>query len=330
MRAAKFLKCEPCGTSGNTERGKITAVSQILEVKGEQAIEISLFHKGVLKGRYFANEDGYNAWINGTWRICKLNNAARVCMGKEPVKSYYCDLDDCIAWESIEDKVEDWLDQKIFPGHILFIKKVGKRTTYSCTACGCSSWKKKGWKHGEKTSCPKCGQLVTANSRQQEKVRKAPVILLQQYGEKWVERQFKTICRWSAGKKEIQMFEEIRAIIPKGKDWGKVWYGTRIEADEFEQDFWDRNQQNKRFVPSYLYPDNLKEVLPCGNLERSGIDALANSGTKFNVNKFITSFRARPYFEYIAKAGLYRLIADIVDQYGWWGEPSCMCTHEKN
>lgn len=377
MRAAKFLKCEPCSTSGNTGRGKITAVSQILEVNGEQAIEISLFHKGVLKGRYFANEDGYNAWINGTWRICKLNNAARVCMGKEPVKSYYCDLDDCIAWESIEDKqraldfldtwrigayedeineanrqkamerkvdrindmmaeipcvpdkIEEWLDQKIFPGHILFVKKEKKRTTYSCTACGCSSWRKKGWKHGEKTTCPKCGRPVTANSRQQEKVRKAPVILLQQYGEKWVERQFKTICRWSAGKKEIQMFEEIRAIIPKGKDWGKVWYGTRIEADEFEQDFWDRNQQNKRFVPSYLYPDNLQEVLPCGNLERSGIDALANSGTKFNVNKFITSFRARPYFEYIAKAGLYRLIADIVDQYGWWGEPSCMCTHEK-
>ena len=172
MRAAKFLKCEPCGTSGNTERGKITAVSQILEVKGEQAIEISLFHKGVLKGRYFANEDGYNAWINGTWRICKLNNAARVCMGKEPVKSYYCDLDDCIAWESIEDKqraldfldtwrigvyedeineanrqkamerkvdrindmmaeipcvpdkVEDWLDQKIFRGTYFLSKKL--------------------------------------------------------------------------------------------------------------------------------------------------------------------------------------------------------------
>lgn len=382
MRAAKFLKCEPCGTSGNTERGKIIAVSQILEVNGEQAIEISLFHKGVLKGRYFANEDGYNAWINGTWRICKLNNAARVCMGKEPVKSYYCDFDDCIAWESIEDKqraldfldtwrigayedeineanrqkamerkvdrindmmaeipcvpdkVEDWLEQKIFPGHILFVKKEKKRTTYSCTACGCSSWRKKGWKHGEKTTCPKCGRPVTANSRQQEKVRKAPVILLQQYGEKWVERQFKTICRWSAGKKEIQMFEEIRAIIPKGKDWGKVWYGTRIEADEFEQDFWDRNQQNKRFVPSYLYPDNLQAVLPCGNLERSGIDALANSGTKFNVNKFITSFRARPYFEYLAKAGLHRLIADIVDQYGWWGEPiplrECDCAYCPN
>lgn len=333
MRAAKFLKCEPCSTSGNTERGKITAVSQILEVNGEQAIEISLFHKGVLKGRYFANEDGYNAWINGTWRICKLNNAARVCMGKEPVKSYYCDLDDCIAWESIEDKqraldfldtwrigvyedeineanrqkamerkvdrindmmaeipcvpdkVEDWLDQKIFPGHILFIKKVGKRTTYSCTACGCSSWKKKGWKHGEKTSCPKCGQLVTANSRQQEKVRKAPVILLQQYGEKWVERQFKTICRWSAGKKEIQMFEEIRAIIPKGKDWGKVWYGTRIEADEFEQDFWDRNQRanKKRLkgytkldqqiqerlpeVQKYFWEDKTHMIIPAGNCE---------------------------------------------------------------
>lgn len=69
VRAAKFLKCEPCSTSRNTERGKITAVSQILEVNGERVIEISLFHKGVLKGRYFANEDGYNVWINGTWRM---------------------------------------------------------------------------------------------------------------------------------------------------------------------------------------------------------------------------------------------------------------------
>ena len=376
MRAAKFLKCEPCRTLGNTERGKVTAASQILEVNGEQAVEISLFHKGILKGRYFANEDGYNVYVNGAWRICKLENAARVCMGKEPVKSYYCDFGDCITWESVEDKqraldfldtwrigayeddinaqnrqkamerkadrinemmaeipcvpdeVGDWLDQKIFTGHILFVKKVGKRTTYSCTACGCSSWKKKGWKHGEQATCPKCGQPVTVNRRQQEKVRKAPIILLQQYGEKWVERQFKAFCRWSA-KKEIQMFEEIRVIIPKGEDWGKVWYGTRQNADEFEQDFWDKNQQNKRFVPSYLYPDNLPEVMPYGKLERSGIDTLANSGTKFNVNKFITSFKSRPYIEYLAKAGLYRLIADIISQYGWWGDPSCICTHAK-
>ncbi len=378
MKRTKFLECEPCETPKTTSKDEVIAASQILEVDGEQAVEISLFFKGVLKGRYFADKENHNAWVAGKWYTCKLNNVARVCMGLEPMKSYYYYYNSDVVWESSEDRkraedfldtwgidgyedslssekrekamkrkidrindmmadipcvpdeVMGWLEQKIFPGQILFFKKTEKRTTYSCTACGCAGWKKKGWKHGEKTSCPKCGQSVTANSRRQEKTKTAPVILLQQYGEKWVERQFRASCRWGAGEKEIQMFEEIRAIIPKGDCWGKVWYGIQKEADEFEQDFWDRNQQNKRFVPSYLYPGNLQEVLPYGDLERSGMDILANSGTKFNVNKYLTTFHKRPYLEYLAKAGLSRLAAEIVDQCGWWGDPSVICTYAAN
>ena len=175
--------------------------------------------------------------------------------------------------------------------------------------------------------CPKCGRPVTVNSRQQEKIRKAPVVILQQYGQEWVERQFNAVCKWTAGEKDIQLFEQCRAIIPKGECWGKVWYGLKPEADEFEQDFWDKNPQNKRFLSSYLYPGNLQEVLKCGGLERSGMDILANKGEKFNVNKFITTFHKRPYMEYLAKAGLSRLVADIVDDYGWWGDPDTICTY---
>ena len=198
---------------------------------------------------------------------------------------------------------------------ILFFKKEKNKTVFSCTACGYAGWNKKGWKHGEETICPKCKTSVTTNSRQQEKTRKAPVTILQQYGRKWVEREFQAVCRWSTGKKEIKLFENIRAIIPLGKTWGKVWYGTIPDTDEFKQEFWDR-PHGRRFTPSYLYPGNLPEVLKAGGLEHSGIDLLAKAGVKFNVNRYIVLFHNKPYLEYLAKAGLTRLTADIVN--GCW------------
>lgn len=378
MKRTKFLKCEPCNTPKKNSEDRVVATSQILEIDGERAVEISLFFGGDLKGRYFADMENHSAWVDGKWYTCRLKNVVRLCEGLEPLKNdyYYCSTD--MTWASNEEKeraqdflntwsidgyeenlssrkkqkaierkidridqqmadipcvpegAESWLEQEIFPGHILFIKKTGKRTAYTCTACGCSSLKKKGWKHGEKTICPKCGQSVTANSRQQEKTRTAPVVILQKYGRQWVERQFKAVCKWSAEGKEIQLFEQIRVIIPKGKCWGKVWYGTIPEADELEQDFWDKNPQNKRFLSSYLYPGNLQEVLPAGELELSGMDALANKGRKFNVNKFITSFHNKPYLEYLAKAGLSRLTAEITDDYGWWGDPDEICTYAQS
>lgn len=375
MKRTKLLKSAPCAAPQKSSEQDVIAVSQIVEVDGERAVEISLFYMGKLRGRYFADSENHNAWVDGKWYTCRLKNVARLCKDMTPLKNDYYYMGDEMEWGSNEDKeraqdfldtwsidsyeenlsgkkrqqavqrkierieqqmadipcvpdeAEEWLDQTIFPGHILFIKKEKKRTTYSCTACGCSSWKKKGWKHGEKTVCPKCGRPVTVNSRQQEKTRKAPVVILQQYGQEWVERQFNAVCKWTAEEKDIQLFEQCRAIIPKGECWGKVWYGLLPEADEFEQDFWDKNPKNKRFLSSYLYPGNLQEVLKCGGLERSGMNILANKGEKFNVNKFITTFHKRPYLEYLAKAGLSRLVADIVDDYGWWGDPDTICTY---
>ncbi len=369
MKRTKLLKSAPCAAPEKTSKDDVIAVSQIVEMDGEKAVEISLFYKGVLSGRYFADAENHNAWVDGRWYTCKLDNVARLCKNMEPMKNNYYYPGSEMKWATSEDKeraqefldawslsnyeeklserkrqkavdrkkeridqemdkipcvpdeAELWVEQKVFPGHILFFKKGKKRTTYTCTACGCSSWKKKGWKHGEETVCPRCGQIVTANSRQQEKVRKAQVVILQQHDQEWVERQFRAVCKWTARKKEIQLFEELRAIIPKGRCWGKVWYGTIPEADEFEQEFWDKNPQGKRFLSSYLYPGNLSEVLKYGNLERSGMDIMANKGEKFNVNKFITTFHKRPYLEYLVKAGLTKLVADIVNIYGWWGDP---------
>ena len=119
-------------------------------------------------------------------------------------------------------------------------------------------------------------------------------------------------------------------IIPRARNWGKVWYGTGCERDEFEQDFWDHNQTNKQFYKSYLYPENLKEVLAYGDsLQNSGLDILADIQRKINVNTFIVTFKARKWLEYWIKAGLIQLAEDVVELYGMWGNPEYIRTDGK-
>ena len=229
----------------------------------------------------------------------------------------------------VTEDMERWLDEKVFPGHILFSKREGKGAAYICTACKRSGSVKEKWKHKEIVHCPKCNQVASVNNRQKQKVEHTPVVILQKCNDRWVERQFKAICRWSKGGKEIKLFEQCRALIPMGKTYGKVYYGTINNADEFEQDFWDKNPAGKRFSPSYLYPGNLKEVLPCGNLERSGMDILADKGKKFYVNRYIMCFHARRYWEYLVKSGLYELVTELCSGY-WWGELSIHSAKARN
>ena len=214
----------------------------------------------------------------------------------------------------IPDGVEAWLDEEIFPGDYLFFKR-GKRTGYTCTACRAKSWREKPWKHGEMTACPKCGAPVKAYSRRNEIMKREPVVILQPHGEGWLERQCLAECRWSSAGKEIDIYEEIRVIIGKSKCYGTEYYGTRRFADETEQDWWDRNGANKHFAPSYLYPDNLQETLPCGGLDHSGLDVIAKEKVKLNINRFVLRYNDQPWLEYLIKTGLYRLAADIANSY---------------
>lgn len=226
----------------------------------------------------------------------------------------------------IPDGVAAWLDEEIFPGDYLFFKK-GKRTGYTCTACRAKSWRKKPWKHGEMTACPKCGALVKAYSRRNEVMKREPVVILQPHGEGWLERQCLAECHWSSAGKEVEIYEEIRVVIGKGECYGTVYYGTRRFADEFEQDWWDRNGANKRFVLSYLYPDNLPETLPYGGLEHSGLDVVAEKKVKLNINRFILKYKDQSWLEYLIKAGLYQLAADIVNSYY---VPELICPYGSN
>lgn len=370
MKQTKLLWYIPEQEAPETTSEHVTAVSQVASYDGQVYLNIDLFYKGVLKARYFADGLTYACNVGGSWRKSRINNIARVCMGKPLLKGgeMYLSNNDW-AWNSKEDQevarkylgkkleqyeeeinrtkymnaierkgkridammqkvqalpegLEAWLKTAIFPENYLFMKREKERTDYTCTSCGHKGSGKIRWKHGEPTTCPHCGQPVIAYLRKDMIQKKAPVVVLQTMGEnEWVERQLRTVCTWHQ-EKEIEVLEDIRVIIPKDQTWGKVWYGTEREGDEFCQDFWDRNQINKRFYESYLYPGNLQEVLPYGNLQHSGLDILAEKRRKIDVNNFIATYRSRPWIEYWIKGGLYRLATETTKVYGKWGNPT--------
>lgn len=297
--------------------------------------------KTVLKGNetYFHHDE----W---KWNSTKDNNIAYEYLGKN-LETYEDDIGRTKYLNAIERKgkridemmnrvpalpkdLETWLEQKVFTENYLFMQRKKNRTDYVCTSCGHKSWKKIGWKRNENTTCPHCGAPVIASLRNGMIQKREPVVVLQTMGEnEWVERQLRAVCTWDFGKKEIEILEDIRAIIPKNHTWGNVWYGTYREQDEFCQEFWDTNRENKRFYESYLYPENLQEVLPYGNLQHSGLDILANKCKKINVNYFITTYHGRSWMEYWIKAGLYRLAMEVTGVYGMWGNPSYIKEDEK-
>ena len=305
-------KCHNANVDGKWYRCSLNNVARVC--KGKETLKGYDYYFDE-DWKYASNADADRAWEYLGNRIVTFEYKTNQVKYERAYQRKRQRIDSIMnAIPCIPDGVEAWLDEEIFPGDYLFFKR-DKRTGYTCTACRAKSWRKKPWKHGEMTTCPKCGAEVKAYSRRNEIMKREPVVILQPHGEGWLERQCLAECRWSSAGKEIKIYEEIRVIIGKSKCYGTEYYGTRRFADETEQDWWDRNGANKHFAPSYLYPDNLQETLPCGGLEHSGLDVIAKEKVKLNINRFILRYNDQPWLEYLIKAGLYRLAADIANSY---------------
>ena len=223
---------------------------------------------------------------------------------------------------AVPDDMTAWIHRTIFPENYLFANRSKKGTDYACTSCCSAGWTKEKWIHNQEMTCPGCGCAAIVKTRVQQIKEKERVTLLQRLGEKeWAERIFVAYCKWSKEGKHLDLFAETCAIIPNGKTEGKVYYGQEYDKDEFEQEWWIGNPINKQWGESFLYPGNLNEVLPVTGIPSSGIDIMAKCGRKFEVNKFIVTFRYRKYFEYLIKSGYMKMVADILRQYGWWEMP---------
>ena len=237
----------------------------------------------------------------------------------------------------IPDDFQEWLGKEVFPEEFIYVKNAeakGKKE-YSCAACGKKGTRKMKAPIGKIIQCPRCGKDVRVRSKgRRYNYRSEPVVLIQPFkipntytdqlwkltGERqgYVERQLKVYCAASEEGRHFIICEEIRAIVNAGYQLGDVYYGKYSDARPENQAFWDGNSQNKRWLSSYLYPGNLREVLPLAGLEHSGIDILAGKGRKINVDYFLINFDRRPWLEYLIKAGLYNLVQDVVDRQQLW------------
>ena len=234
---------------------------------------------------------------------------------------------------AIPDGFTEWLTYDVFPDDFLYTKKTGAKTQYVCTACGKEGARKMKARIGQETACPRCGKTVKVRSLTRTyKPQKAHVVLMQNmnlprnkndllYGitdmKGYVVRQMTVECRALKGEKDFVITEDLRAVVRAGERWGNVYYGEYDNGSPESQSFYDRNPYNRRWRNSYLYPDNLKEVLPTAGMEHSGLDILARENVLINVDFFIIQYERHEWIEYIIKAKLYRLAQDITNGSFW-------------
>lgn len=221
---------------------------------------------------------------------------------------------------TVPDRMAQWLDEEIFTEGYLFVDEKGNRNYYTCTKCGKRSWTTRKFAQYKQIACPKCGSLVKVEKRREQRNRREQIVLIQGLRDgRWIERQFKAECQWSRSGKEIELYENVRCLLRKGEHWGDMYYGTLNQADELEQEWWDKKSRNQQFQRSYLYPYNLDEVLPDTGLQYLGLDQIAKKGRKINVNRMIIGSVGREYLEYLVKSGLLRLAEETCQIY--WKEP---------
>lgn len=236
----------------------------------------------------------------------------------------------------IPDDFRDWLSKDVFREAYIYVKNADGKKEYHCMACNATGKRKMHAPIGKDIKCPRCGKTVRVRNKDRRyRSKTAAVVLIQPCkipnkskdpllklaGESqgYVERQLVAECVDGQEGRNFIIYEDLRAIVPGGCQWGTVYYGEYAAGEIDSQMFWDTNPMNKRWKSSYLYPGNLREVLPLAGLEHSGIDILARRKVQINVNYFLINYHRRPWIEYLIKAGLYNLVRDITDGQSWYG-----------
>lgn len=220
--------------------------------------------------------------------------------------------------EKTPDIPEDfmrWLHEEVFPREYLYQEKVETGTKMWCTACAKKWTEKKGRKAG-RMICPKCGREVIATHKKEHESKEIQVFLFQKCddGKEWMERLFRVKAFWETGEQRLVRYDErIRIIIPPGQNRGKCFYETGIRGGKAQ--YWDRNPNNHRVIPGYLYPYNLQETRDMWQLElrHSGIEVLASKGIPANFNLMIMYIECWPYMEYLIKGRFYHLAQEIIN-----------------
>lgn len=187
-----------------------------------------------------------------------------------------------------QDEIKNWYLKEIAPQEYAF--RIDGQ--YHCTACGKQHTGK--FKHSERFQCE--GKTVIVSTRTWSKEQKDYITAFSRQSDgSLAERLYQINVRWDKTGKMVDLTEILRWTWMPYKE-GKVYYRDLYN-------WWDRNQWNRRWMPSYLYPVGAEEVLQTSGYEETRLWDIGKA--KLPINWIME--KRTPVYTQLVLAGLQKL-----------------------
>lgn len=230
-----------------------------------------------------------------------------------------------------------WIGSHAFDENIFYYKNK-KRVIGYCTHC--KSWVDlKTVNHGEKGKCPRCRAAVTWRSwRKQKTVEDEQWVgVLQRLEDEsgYILREYRCRIKWRLENDwenpELNIWEVYRTRLGK----------TFNEAEQYEWAEWKYTGINRwchpvshgfqgayiRFGKARMYTTNMRKELKNEPFARINVAKIMDYGRSYKEPSYILQRLYRyPYIEYLQKAGLHRLVEEIMKAQEY---SSCFDTEKK-
>lgn len=214
--------------------------------------------------------------------------------------------------------------------YIFFDKETGM---WGCSCCGAKT-KDKALKrlpdggkvrHNDRTTCPKCGRMLTAKKRNKQMQKKTGIYLICPVNaEASVIRYMDAKITWEYGRHAVELDEEIRIVAYKIGVNPRRKRNVQLYYNDGWRNFGTANLKNKKAKAGYLYPGIYKDALD-NTLYADGIrvlEQLAAAGKKLNYNQALIGIGALKNYEcvleYLFKGRFERMLEETVDKIDWW------------
>ena len=233
--------------------------------------------------------------------------------------------------------LKEWISSHVFDESVFYMKNK-KRVIGYCTHC--KSWvDMKTVNHGEKGKCPRCRAAVTWRSwRKQKTVEDEQWVgVLQRLQDEsgYILREYRCRIKWRLENDwenpELDIWEVYRTRLGK----------TFNEAEQYEWAEWKYTGINRwchpvshgyqgaytRFGEARMYTTNMRKELKNEQFARVNVAKIMDYGRSYKEPSYILQRLYRyPYIEYLQKAGLHRLVKEIMKAQEY---SSCFDTEKK-
>ncbi len=240
----------------------------------------------------------------------------------------------------LPDNLMDWVRETVWPNDFLFPSDAEYDTedehgkAYYCTACRKLHRYKAPVKLGALERCPETGRTLIRKRKGSKIEDREKILVLQRAGQGLSVARHLNLRRWMFdGRADIDVMEEIRIILyqrdsvepfrqDKKDKKDKVYYGQHHWADEFEQEWSDRNPWTKHMTRCWCYPEGIKDALAGTLYERTPVEKMALRGWKLDYNEVMLSCinSVLPnILEFMTGMNLKKLVSGIVNNQISWG-----------